>query len=100
VHRLTSVVLAAVLALSWTPAGAAPRAGAGDRPGAHAAAGDLAPRFADVPADHPFAAAIAWAAGAGVVAGYPDGTFAPTAPLTRQALAAVLHRMAGSPAVA
>lgn len=54
------------------------------------------PFFADVPAGHPFDAAIAWADEADLVEGYPDGTFRPAAPVTRQAAAAWLVRMTGS----
>ncbi|MCC5950676.1 MAG: S-layer homology domain-containing protein [Acidimicrobiia bacterium] len=53
--------------------------------------------FSDVPADHPFADAITWAADGGLVKGYPDGTFRPDIPVSRQALVAFLHRLAGSP---
>lgn len=53
--------------------------------------------FRDVGADSEFATAIAWAAREGITEGYPDGTFRPAAPITRQALAAMLWRLAGSP---
>ena len=48
--------------------------------------------FGDVPADHPFVDAIAWAAGEGITTGYGDGTFRPGAAVSRQAMAAFLHR--------
>jgi pimeloyl-ACP methyl ester carboxylesterase len=49
--------------------------------------------FVDVDEEvHPFGAEIAWAASEGVVGGYPDGTFRPTAPMTRQTFAAMLAR--------
>lgn len=51
----------------------------------------------DVPLDHPFVLDIASAVGAGVMVGYDDGTWRPSTDMTRQALAAVLYRMAGSP---
>jgi hypothetical protein len=54
--------------------------------------------FTDVPSDHPFCAEIAWAAGEGITLGYGDGTFRPGATVTRQAMAAFLYRLAGSPA--
>jgi hypothetical protein len=57
------------------------------------------PTFTDVGVDHPFATAIAWAHEQGFVDGYPDGTFRPGAPLSRQAGLALLHRAAGSPPV-
>ena len=52
-------------------------------------------RFSDVPDDHAFAGPIAWASIFGVGQGYPDGTFRPTAPVTRQAAAAFLERTVG-----
>ncbi|MCC5952220.1 MAG: S-layer homology domain-containing protein [Acidimicrobiia bacterium] len=54
---------------------------------------DPAPTFTDVPADHPFHDDIAWLAATGITTGYPDGTFAPTNPVSRQAMAAFLHRL-------
>lgn len=48
--------------------------------------------FPDVPADHPFCDAIAWAAEKGIAQGYPDGGFHPGDPVTRQAMAAFLDR--------
>jgi hypothetical protein len=50
------------------------------------------PSFGDVPGDHRFASAIAWLVSVGIADGYPDGTFRPTAPVSRQAMAAFLHR--------
>jgi hypothetical protein len=58
-----------------------------------------APTFIDVGIAHPFYAAIEWAVAEGIVAGYDDGTFRPTAVVSRQAAAAFLHRNAGSPTV-
>ncbi|MCC5953968.1 MAG: S-layer homology domain-containing protein [Acidimicrobiia bacterium] len=55
------------------------------------------PPFSDVPIGSPFATAIAWAAEEGITTGYPDGTFRPTDPITRQAMAAFLWRLAGEP---
>ena len=46
--------------------------------------------FTDVGPDHPNSAAIRWAKETGVVSGYPDGTFHPDAPVTRQEIAAIL----------
>lgn len=56
------------------------------------------PSFVDVPPGHQFAGAIAWMAESGISEGYDDGTFRPSEPITRQALAAMLWRLAGSPA--
>lgn len=53
--------------------------------------------FSDVDVDHPFCGSIAWLEGAGITTGFPDGTFRPAQPVSRQELAAFLHRMAGSP---
>lgn len=55
------------------------------------------PGFSDVPPDHPFAGAIAWAVASGVTTGYPDGTFRGGAPVQRQAVVAWLARLAGGP---
>ncbi len=56
------------------------------------------PSFSDVSLGHPFYTEIRLAAWYGWVAGYPDGTFRSTLPVTRQAAMAVLWRRAGSPA--
>jgi hypothetical protein len=53
------------------------------------------PPFPDVPTSNPFCAEIAWLARHDLVAGYPDGTFRPTAPISRQTFAAVLHHFHG-----
>lgn len=50
------------------------------------------PAFSDVPADHPFHAAIIELATAGIIQGYEDGTFGPALTVSRQAVAAFLHR--------
>jgi len=49
--------------------------------------------FSDVPKDAPFCGEITWLVNNGVADGYPDGTFKPAAPVTRQAMAAFLRRM-------
>ncbi len=59
---------------------------------------DDAPEFEDVDDTHPFQREISWMAATGLTAGYADGTFRPAAPVSRQAMAAFLHRHAGSPA--
>ncbi|WP_298454640.1 immunoglobulin-like domain-containing protein [uncultured Cellulomonas sp.] len=53
--------------------------------------------FSDVDPDNPFYEAIEWMHAAEYSNGYADGTFRPTAPVSRQAMAAFLHRLAGSP---
>ena len=50
------------------------------------------PGFRDVPTSHPFYDEIRWLASTGITTGYADGTFRPTAPVRRMALAAFLHR--------
>ncbi|MBN1772389.1 MAG: S-layer homology domain-containing protein [Deltaproteobacteria bacterium] len=52
------------------------------------------PGFSDVTPSHPFYTEISWAADAGIVQGYADGTFKSTQPVSRQALSAFLHRFA------
>jgi uncharacterized repeat protein (TIGR01451 family) len=54
--------------------------------------------FADVPWDHRFFADVEWMSEQGISQGYADGTYRPTAPVSRQAMSAFLYRMAGSPA--
>jgi hypothetical protein len=55
------------------------------------------PDFSDVPLDHPFYTEITWLVSEGITTGYPDGTFRPTAPVTREAAAMWLYRYAGEP---
>jgi hypothetical protein len=50
--------------------------------------------FSDVPVDSPFCGEIAWMADTGISEGYEDGTYRPTAGLTRQAMSAFLYRSA------
>jgi len=58
---------------------------------------ESSPLFSDVPAGAPFSAEIEWLALEGITSGYPDGTFHPSAPVERQAMAAFLYRFAGEP---
>lgn len=53
--------------------------------------------FPDVAGGAYYAAASQWAAANGIITGYPDGSFGPDNPITRQQLAAILWRYAGSP---
>ena len=48
--------------------------------------------FTDVPPGHPFATEIGKVAGACIAGGYNDGTYRPSDPVTRQAMAAFLSR--------
>ncbi|MCC5954286.1 MAG: S-layer homology domain-containing protein [Acidimicrobiia bacterium] len=53
--------------------------------------------FVDVPEDHQFHEQITWMADSGIAQGYDDGTFHPDWGVSRQAMAAFLYRLAGSP---
>jgi len=55
------------------------------------------PVFTDVGIDHPFCPEIKWMADNGVAKGYPDHTYRPVGVITRQAMAAFLYRLVGSP---
>lgn len=48
--------------------------------------------FSDVPATRPGYKSIMWAADHGLVKGYPDGTFRPDDPVTREQLCIILKR--------
>lgn len=50
--------------------------------------------FSDVAAGQYYAAPVAWASAHGIVNGYPNGTFVPNAPITREQFAAILYRYA------
>ena len=52
--------------------------------------------FSDVPAGQWYSEAVAWAVGSGIANGYGDGRFGPNNPITREQLAAFLHRYAKS----
>ena len=53
--------------------------------------------FSDVAPDHPLLASINWVVERGIADGYADGSFRPTAAVSRQAMAAFLYRLAGEP---
>ena len=53
--------------------------------------------FTDVAPGHPFYVAVEWMAEVGLAEGYADGSFGATRPVSRQATAAFLHRLAGEP---
>ncbi|MDK9593616.1 S-layer homology domain-containing protein [Propionibacterium freudenreichii] len=53
--------------------------------------------FADVTASMQFANDIAWLKDRGITTGWPDGTFRPVTPVSRDAMIAYIYRMAGSP---
>jgi endo-1,4-beta-xylanase len=50
--------------------------------------------FTDVPVSHPFCGEIAAVADAEIVAGFPDGSYRPGNPVTREAMAAFMYRLA------
>jgi hypothetical protein len=51
------------------------------------------PGFSDVPPTHPFHREISWMADSEVTTGYPEGTFRPTAHVTREAMSAFMYRL-------
>jgi len=53
--------------------------------------------FSDVMAASSFCSDIAWMAARNIGGGFPDGTFRPSNPITRQAVAAFLYRFADQP---
>ena len=55
--------------------------------------------FADVDAGQWYAPAVAWAVSEGIVGGYSNGLFGPDDGITREQLASMLWRYAGSPAM-
>lgn len=54
--------------------------------------------FSDVQASSPFASEIKWLKDQKVTTGWPDGTYRPFNKINRDAMAAYLYRLAGSPA--
>jgi hypothetical protein len=55
------------------------------------------PTFPDVGTTHPFRTEIEWMVARGITEGFDDGTFRPTATVTRQAISAFLFRYADVP---
>lgn len=53
--------------------------------------------FTDVQPDAYYAGAVAWAAENNIAGGYGNGSFGPNDPITREQLAVLLYRYAGSP---
>lgn len=53
--------------------------------------------FSDIDQDATYAEAVRWAASEGLMSGYGDGSFGPDDPVTREQLAVILWRQAGSP---
>ncbi|OWY62082.1 hypothetical protein B7486_60330, partial [cyanobacterium TDX16] len=50
------------------------------------------PTFPDVPFSHPFSSEVEWLVSEGIASGYDDGTYRPTASVSRGAMAAFLFR--------
>ncbi|WP_207456276.1 S-layer homology domain-containing protein [Herbiconiux sp. SYSU D00978] len=63
-----------------------------------AAAPAHAASFRDVPTNNQFHREISWLADNGISTGWPDGTFRPLLAVNRDAMAAFLYRLDGSPA--
>lgn len=59
---------------------------------AHQTSSETHTGFSDVPSTSPFAKEIAWMRSSGISTGWTDGTYRPSAPVTREAMAAFLHR--------
>ena len=57
---------------------------------------DFSTGYSDVLADQWYTDAIAWASQEGIVEGYPDGSFAPNQEISRQELALMFYRYAGT----
>ncbi|WP_432396167.1 S-layer homology domain-containing protein [Pseudarthrobacter sp. L19] len=55
--------------------------------------------FSDVSSTNQFNREISWLSNNLITQGYPDGTFRPVSSISREAMAAFLYRLAGSPAV-
>ena len=55
------------------------------------------PSFTDIATGYPYYLQITWLAYNGITTGYPDGTYKPTGPVSREAMAAFLYRFKGSP---
>jgi hypothetical protein len=56
----------------------------------------VTPPFSDVANNHPFCVDIAWMKSSGVSTGFTDGTYRPSAVVTRQAMSAFMARLAGA----
>jgi hypothetical protein len=57
----------------------------------------LPPAFSDVSTSHTFFEDICWMDVEEISTGYPDGTYRPSAPVSRQAMSAFMYRLAGQP---
>lgn len=55
--------------------------------------------YRDVSDSSMFASEITWCYNTGLLRGWPDGTFRPLSPVARDAMAVVMHRIAGQPEI-
>ena len=94
--RGIALALALALLVAVAPAAAAAQAPPGPGPVTEAWDPCVGP-FPDVPCGHPFDDEIGWAAEEDLTTGYGDGTYRPATTVSRQALAAMLWRLEGSP---
>lgn len=90
----TEVTLPTVMAVYQAPAPTNP---APTKPAPPAQGSAAAPKFTDIHKNSKFKKEIEWLATSGVTTGYADGTFRPHAPITRDAMAAFMYRLAGKP---
>lgn len=99
--RLTSFLLAVMLALSLMACGSADYPSVPDMISLPLATEELSSvsGFSDVPADAGYAEAVAWCRENGIMSGTAADTFSPDGDLTRAMMAAVLYRAEGEPDV-
>ena len=95
-HR-NAAVLAGLLVLGLTAAGPA-SATSTESPATGAPAAAVT-SFSDIGPGDAFYEDVAWMTTAGITTGWPDGTFRPTAPVTREAMAAFLARWVFEPVI-
>ena len=60
---------------------------------------ESASRFTDIEAGQWYEAAVIWGSGKEIIKGYDDGRFGPSDRITREQIAALMYRYAGSPAL-
>ncbi|MCC5952769.1 MAG: S-layer homology domain-containing protein [Acidimicrobiia bacterium] len=97
-RRLLALAGTVVLVLALAPLSGASAVGGGGE-GGEAQSLTPTPRiFTDVSPSHPFAGPIQWMSDEGISTGFGDGSFRPTEPVSRQAMAAFMFRLDGQPA--
>lgn len=95
--RVGAVIALAALSMAVTLTPAAATTSAHSERAATASAAAPALSFTDVTPGTSFYTEIMWLADQGVSTGWTDGTFRPFQPVTRDAMAAFMYRLAGSP---